>query len=65
MIKDAAGNNWTPAEGAASMELPIDTLKYYLECGFMVADGEDTDGGKVFRITRTGKDAADEAGGIR
>jgi hypothetical protein len=65
VLKDAAGNEWAPAEGAASIELPIDTLQYYLRSGFLYADGLDTDGSEVFRITPEGKVAADEIGGIR
>lgn len=62
VIRDATARDWLPTEGAATIELPIQTLKYYLDCGFLSGDGEDVNGSDVFRITQAGKDAAEFAG---
>jgi hypothetical protein len=61
VIRDAACRDWRLAEGAARIEVPIRTLKYYLDCGFLSGDGEDVNGSDVFRITQAGRAAAEAA----
>jgi hypothetical protein len=66
LIKDAAGDDLHEAGEykARPVELPTDILNDFLEERFVTGDGNDPNGGAIYRINQDGKIVAKNAGGV-